>query len=71
MILNDVGVRRWKVNTDACPVLTESLEQQAYDNNGEPDKSTDHDHPNDAAGYFIVKRWPIVKRSGTISTLRM
>jgi hypothetical protein len=71
MILNDTGVRRWKVNTDACPVLTESLEQQAYDNNGEPDKSTGHDHPNDAVGYFLVKRWPIVKRTAIVSTLRL
>jgi hypothetical protein len=70
MILNDKGVRRWKVNTDACPALTEALEQQAYDTNGEPDKSTGHDHPNDAAGYFLVKRWPIVKRIATVQPLR-
>ncbi len=61
MILNEAGERRWRVNTDACPVLTEALEQQAYDKNGEPDKKSGHDHPPDAVGYFIVKRWPIVK----------
>jgi hypothetical protein len=61
--LNDKGVRRWKINTDACPVLTESQEQQAYDTNGEPDKSTGHDHANDAVGYFLVKRYPITKQS--------
>jgi hypothetical protein len=71
MILNDTGARRWKVNTDACPVLTESLEQQAYDNNGEPDKSTGHDHATDAGGYFIVKRWPIIKRTASVEALRM
>lgn len=56
MILNDKLERRWKVNTDRCPVLTEALEQQAYDKNGEPDKTTGHDHPNDAQGYFLVNR---------------
>jgi hypothetical protein len=63
--LSDKGERRWKINTDSCPVLTEAQEQQAYDTNGEPDKSTGHDHPNDAAGYFLVKRWPIVKPTAT------
>lgn len=71
MILNDAGERRWLVNTDACPVLTEALEQQAYDKNGEPDKTTGHDHPNDAVGYFLVKRWPIVKRSASFHPFRM
>lgn len=63
LILNDVGERRWLINTDACPDLTQALEQQAYDKHGEPDKKTGHDHPPDAAGYFLVKRWPIVKRA--------
>jgi hypothetical protein len=71
LILNDVGERRWKVNTDSCPVLTEAFEQQAYDNNGEPDKSTGHDHAPDAVGYFLVKRWPITKRAASVSTFRM
>lgn len=71
MALNAEGIRRWKVNTDACPVLTEAQEQQAWGSNGEPDKSTGHDHPNDAIGYFLVKRWPIVKRIASASPLRM
>lgn len=71
MILNDKLERRWKVNTDRCPVLTEALEQQAYDKNGEPDKTTGHDHPNDAQGYFLVNRYPIVKRVATVAPLRM
>lgn len=71
LILNDKGERRWLVNTDACPVLTEALEQQAYDKNGEPDKTTGHDHPVDAQGYFIVNRWPIVRRAGSVSEFRL
>ena len=61
-ILNEQGERRLLVNTHHCPVLTEALEQQTYDKNGEPDKKTGHDHPNDALGYFIAKRWPILPR---------
>lgn len=71
MILNDTGERRWLVNTDACPDLTESLEQQAYNAAGDPDKTTGHDHPNDSVGYFLVKRYPIVKRTATVTPLRM
>lgn len=69
MILNAEGERRWLVNTDACPVLTECMEQQPYDTNGEPDKSTGMDHAPDAVGYFIAKRWPIVKRAATLTTM--
>lgn len=67
MILNGKGLRRFKVNTLACPVLTEALEQQAYDRNGEPDKTSGHDHPNDAAGYRIVMDWPLVQRGGVFT----
>ena len=63
LILNDRGERRYLVNTRACPTLTEALEQQAYDKNGEPDKTTGHDHPNDATGYFVVHEWPVVTRN--------
>lgn len=62
MTLNADGERRWLVNTDACPVLTEAQEQQAWDKNGEPDKTTGHDHSNDAQGYFLVNRYPIQQR---------
>lgn len=41
------------VNTTLCPIFTEALEQQAYDKNGQPDKSTGHDHVNDAGGYGV------------------
>jgi hypothetical protein len=71
MILNDRGERRFLINTDLCPVSTEALEQQAWDRNGEPDKTTGHDHANDAEGYFIVKRWPIVNRTASVTALRM
>jgi hypothetical protein len=54
--------REYLVNPDTCPVYVECLEQQAYDKSGEPDKSAGHDHPNDAGGYFIAYKFPIVRR---------
>ena len=71
MILNDTAERRWTINVDACPTTTEAIEQQAYAASGEPDKTTGHDHPPDALGYFVVKRWPIVKRVASVTTLRI
>jgi hypothetical protein len=61
LILNGDGVRRLKVNTYRCPHLTDGLEQQAYDKNGMPDKSSGIDHVIDAAGYPLAKLFPIVK----------
>lgn len=55
--------RRLRVNTDACPMLVETLEKQAYDKNGEPDKSGDLDHAPDAQGYFIHYRYPVAGRA--------
>lgn len=70
LILNDKGERRWLVNTSNCPTLTESIEQQAYDKNGEPDKEAGHDHAPDAVGYMLAKRWPIAERVARQSPLR-
>jgi phage terminase large subunit len=58
MIAKD-SERRYKVNTDKCPNLVECLEKQAYDKNGEPDKTSGFDHLADCAGYFISYRYPI------------
>lgn len=49
------------VNVDLCPNYVESLEKQAYDKNGEPDKTSGHDHMNDAGSYCICYRYPILK----------
>ena len=61
MILNSKGERRFKVNTNTCPELTEGLEQQIYDKQGMPDKTAGVDHVIDAQGYFISHRYPITK----------
>lgn len=61
------GVRRYRVNEDKCPHLVEALEKQAYDKNGEPDKSTGLDHIIDAATYFLAYKWPIRRPAMTIN----
>lgn len=58
-MIHNAGVRRYRVNPQTCPELVEALEKQAYDKNGEPDKSAGLDHIIDAAGYFIAYRYPI------------
>lgn len=49
------------VNAKNCPTIATNLEQQAYDKNGEPDKSSGFDHQNDSLGYPIAYEFPIVK----------
>lgn len=56
-------IRRLRVNADTCPALVEALEKQAYDKNGEPDKSAGLDHIVDGAGYLVHYRWPIATRT--------
>ncbi len=65
------GVRRYRVNPETCPDLVEALEKQAYDKNGEPDKAGGLDHIMDAAGYFLVYRYPIQHRIALVQPLRI
>lgn len=65
-MLASEGVRRYRVNPETCPELVESLEKQAYDKHGEPDKAGGLDHVIDAAGYFIAYRYPIKKPATAI-----
>ena len=50
---------RLRVNIARCPLLTEALEQQAYNDKGEPDKESGYDHPNDALGYMVYYLMPL------------
>ena len=61
LICNSLGVRRLKVNTDKCPTFADNLEQQAYNERGEPDKQNNMDHTNDAAGYFYHYDYPMLR----------
>jgi hypothetical protein len=60
-VLAGNGFRGLLVNTRLCPIMTECLEQQVYDKNGLPDKTSGKDHANDAIGYYITHSWPIAK----------
>ena len=62
-LLNANNERRYFINTHKCPTLTESFEQQTYDKTGMPDKANDVDHPLDACGYFIHRRYPLKKNN--------
>ena len=50
-----------KINAKACPTVAQCLEQQSYNANGEPDKSSGNDHQNDATTYPIAYEMPIIK----------
>jgi len=51
-ILDGTGRRRLHVHP-SCTVLLKSLEQQCFDDHGQPDKSNDLDHPIDALRYCV------------------
>mgnify|MGYP003384538058 CR=1 FL=1 len=70
-MIHKAGVRRYRVNLERCPQLVESLEKQAYNKSGEPDKTGGLDHVLDAAGYFVTYRYPIVRRIASVSPLRI
>lgn len=62
--------RLW-VNDKAAPRFAEAQEQQSYDKNGEPDKTTGHDHLNDGAGYFVHWTMPVAKPTFETRELRL
>ena len=70
-MMHNEGIRRYRVNPQHCPHLVESLEKQAYDKAGEPDKSSGLDHILDAAGYFIAYKYPIKHRIALVQQLRI
>ena len=49
------------INDHLCPATARAMEQQAYDDNGEPEKNGIIDHPCDATGYPIAYEMPIMK----------
>lgn len=52
--------RLW-INDIEAPSIAAAQEQQAYNKQGEPDKTTGHDHLNDGFGYFTHWTMPVVK----------
>lgn len=61
MFCNALDERRLLINVARCPKTVEDLEQQVYDENGQPDKQSGHDHRPDALGYFVHYRFPALK----------
>ncbi len=53
--------QRLFINVADCPETTKCLEQQAYDDKGQPDKDSGVDHPLDGLGYRVVYSFPITK----------
>ena len=49
------------INASRCKETARCIEQQAYDQNGEPDKKSGLDHQSDAFGYPIAFCFPIIK----------
>lgn len=49
------------INDHRCPQTAASLEQQVYDDNGEPDKTSGVDHQNDATTYPIAFEKPLMR----------
>lgn len=61
MMCNARGERHYFVNVEKCPTLAKCLEQQVFNDKGEPDKTAGVDHMNDAAGYPIAHLYPVVR----------
>jgi hypothetical protein len=60
------GHRRYRVNYDQCPNTVNSLSTQVYDINGLPEKGAGkQDDLNDAVGYFVIRKYPLVKPKAT------
>jgi hypothetical protein len=66
---NGNGFRRVFVNVNKCPLLTEALEHQTYDDTGLPVKDGKIDDIIDAGTYPIVYRFPI--RGGRPGTVEL
>ena len=59
LIKDGHGNRRLLINKDTCPILSDCLIQQPYDDKGAPQKDTGLDDPVDGLGYFINVNWPV------------
>lgn len=68
-MIHNQGQRRLFVKPDTCPTLVEGLERQAYDKNGDPDKSSGFDHLNDATGYLVTYKFPVHRGSVRLASI--
>lgn len=65
------GLKNFKywVNIQRCPETATCLEQQVYADSGAPDKSQGKDHAPDALGYFMNRKFPVVKRQARTTAI--
>ena len=66
---NSFTKRQHFVNVKRCPMHAANLEQQVYNTAGEPDKTAGNDHTNDANGYLISYKYPVIKPTTTAARL--
>jgi len=57
------------VNVKLCPIHASNLEQQVYNAAGEPDKTQGNDHTNDASGYLIHYKYPVIRPTTNVTRL--
>lgn len=69
LFCNAMDVRRLFINVERCPHLIEGVEQQVYNDKGEPDSKQGMDHGNDALGYLVMALYPI--RANVVSQARL
>lgn len=67
MFCNSLGERRLFINPNTCSNLVDNLNEQAYDEHGNPVKSHNVDHIIDALGYVIHKEFAINKPRTSIT----
>ena len=70
MFCNSKGERRLKINTNVCKNLVDNLNEQAYDENGNPRKTNNVDHMLDALGYVIHRKFAVSKPTGVTTRMR-
>ena len=70
MFCNAQKVRRLFVNSDKCPTLTANLNEQAYDENGNPRKANNVDHNLDALGYVIHRQYGISRAKASVTRMK-
>ncbi len=71
MLLNARGGRHLYINTTNCPTLTSNMLEQSYDKNGNPMKSGNVDHLNDAASYLCYRLFGIDRPRGMVTRFRL
>lgn len=69
-ILSGSGERSYFVNPDMAPDVVAGLEQQVYDKNGMPDKSSNLDHVLDGCGYYINYEFGLVKPVASVTVIQ-